>query len=189
MVILEDTRNKIDKHGLKHDYFVAEGIEIVRTKLLFGDYALWGGITAVDTKANVEEIAQNIGGAEHARFREECKLARKVGGQLVVLVENEHGYQSVEDVILWVNPNYRKTARSIEGPRLAKAMQTMADRYGVRFEFCAPDEAGRRIVELLEADNGKWWIHKTAQEDDGMGMVQRPEHESRFSSSADDGVV
>lgn len=155
MVILEDTRQQAQKHELKHDYFASEGIEVVRTKLPFGDYALWGSHVAVDTKANVEEIAQNIGGAEHARFREECKLAKKLGGQLIILVENEHGYQSVDDVVGWINPNCRKTARSIEGPRLAKAMRTMHDRYGVQFMFCRPEEAGRQIIKLLEANSDK----------------------------------
>jgi len=150
MVILEDTRQQAQKHELKHDYFALEGIEIVRTKLPFGDYALWGSPLAVDTKANVEEIAQNIGGAGHARFREECKLAKRCGGRLVILVENEHGYKTIDDIEAWVNPNYRKTARSIEGPRLAKAMRTMSDRYGVEFVFCSPEEAGAKIIELLE---------------------------------------
>lgn len=149
MILLEDTRNKIDKHELKHDYFAAEGIEIVRTKLPFGDYALWGCKTAVDTKANVEEIAQNIGGAEHARFREECKLAKRLGGKLVILIENEEGFDSIDAVTAWVNPNFRKTSRSIEGPRLAKAMRTMSERYGVEFMFCRPEEAGKKILELL----------------------------------------
>ena len=155
MVILEDTRQQALKHELKHNYFSSEGIEVVRTKLPFGDYALWGSSIAVDTKANVEEIAQNIGGAEHGRFREECKLARKCGGRLVILVENENGYRCIDDVEAWVNPNFRKTSRSIEGPRLAKAMRTMSDRYGVRFMFCSPEEAGQMIIKLLEADNGK----------------------------------
>ena len=122
MFILEDTRQQQNKHIAKHDYFASEGIGVVRTKLPFGDYAFWGSVTAVDTKANVEEIAQNIGGKEHARFREECKLAKKLGGQLIVLVENEHGYRCVDDVVGWINPNCRKTSRSIEGPRLATAM-------------------------------------------------------------------
>lgn len=155
MVILEDTRQQAFKHELKHDYFSSEGIEVIRTKLLFGDYALWGSHLAIDTKANVEEIAQNIGGAEHARFREECKLAKKVGGKLIILIENEHGYRCIDDVEAWVNPNCRKTDRSIEGPRLAKAMRTMSERYGVQFLFCSPEESGKRIIELLEANNGK----------------------------------
>lgn len=155
MVILEDTRQQAQKHELKHEYFSSEGIEVVRTKLPFGDYALWGSPLAIDTKATVEEIAQNIGGAEHVRFREECKLARRCGGQLIILVENRNGFRCVSDVEAWVNPNVRKTSRSIEGPRLARAMRTMTDRYGVQFIFCEPEEAGRLIVKLLEANNGK----------------------------------
>lgn len=155
MVILEDTRQQAAKHENKHSYFTSEGIEIVRTKLPFGDYALWGGTLAIDTKASVEEIAANIGGVAHNRFREECKLAQRCGAKLVMLIENKNGFECVDDVVGWINPNYRKTARSIDGPRLAKAMHTMSERYGVEFLFCTPEESGRRIVELLENDNVK----------------------------------
>lgn len=155
MVIIEDTRQQAQKHELKHDYFASEGIEVVRTKLPFGDYALWGSVTSVDTKADVEEIAMNIGGPQHNRFREECKLARRLGGRLIILVENNLGYRCIDDVEAWVNPNIHKTSRSIEGPRLAKAMRTMSGRYGVQFEFCSPEEAGKRVIELLEAEDAK----------------------------------
>ena len=154
MVILEDTRQQAQKHELKHEYFAAEGLCVVRSKLAYGDYAPPPPV-AVDTKANVEEIAQNIGGKEHARFREECKLAQKCGSKLIILIENEHGYRCIDDVEAWVNPNFRKTSKSIEGPRLAKAMRTMSARYGVEFVFCSPDEAGKKVIELLEANNGK----------------------------------
>lgn len=154
MVILEDTRQQAQKHELKHEYFDSNGIEYVRTKLPFGDYAIWGHLTSVDTKADVEEIAQNIG-ADHKRFMKEVKLSIKLGGHLIFLIENVHGYRCIEDVKAWVNPNMHKTARSMEGPRLAKAMETISDRYGVQFEFCAPEEAGRRVIELLEADDGE----------------------------------
>ena len=150
MVILEDTRQQAAKHENKHSYFASEGITVIRSKLPFGDYALWGGTISVDTKASVEEIADNIGGKAHNRFREECKLAQTLGGQLVILVENRNGFECIDDVIGWINPNVRKTARSIDGPRLAKAMHTMSERYGVRFEFCTPEESGRRVIELLE---------------------------------------
>lgn len=149
MVILEDSRQKAGKHDLKHAFWSEVGVSIERTKLPVGDYAVWGGSVSVDTKQDVEEIAANIGGKEHARFREECKLAKRLGAVLVVLVENRDGFTCVDDVTAWVNPNPRKTARSIEGARLAKAMKTMAERYGVRFEFCTPEESGRRVLEIL----------------------------------------
>ena len=149
MILLEDTRQQANKHRLKHEYWSSHGIEIVRTKLLVGDYMVFGGTICVDTKMSVEEIAQNIGGREHARFREECKLAKRIGATLIILVENTEGFRSVEDVTAWVNPNINKTSRSIEGPRLAKAMRTMSERYGVQFLFCTPEESGGMVLELL----------------------------------------
>ena len=149
MVIIEDTRQQAGKHDLKHEHFTLEGVEVYRSKLPFGDYAPPPQI-AIDTKASMEEIAANIGGKEHARFREECKLAQRIGAQLIILVENRDGISSISDVPRWVNPNPRKVAQSIEGPRLAKAMRTMSERYGVRFMFCTPEEAGQRVLEILE---------------------------------------
>lgn len=149
MVILEDTRQQAGKHDHKHEYWKRCGVEIERTKLIVGDYQFYGGTVAVDTKKDMEEIAANIGGREHARFREECKLAKRIGATLVILVENRDGIASVSDVVRWVNPNPRKTARSIEGPRLAKAMKTMSERYGVRFMFCTPEDAGEKVLEIL----------------------------------------
>jgi ribosome-associated protein len=150
MILLEDTRQQANKHRLKHEYWSSQGIEIVRTKLLVGDYMVFGGTICVDTKMSVEEIAQNIGGREHVRFREECKLAKRIGATLIILVENTEGFRSVEDVTAWVNPNLNKTSRSIEGPRLAKAMRTMSERYGVQFLFCTPEESGGMVLELLQ---------------------------------------
>ena len=155
MIILEDTRQQAFKHNLKHKYFAKNGIEVIRTKLLVGDYQLFDGTVVIDTKANVEEIASNIGGPQHARFREECKLAQRIGATLIILIENIHGFTNIKDVVKWQNPNPNKTARSIEGPRLARAMETMSERYGVQFMFCAPNDAGRIIVELLEEEHGR----------------------------------
>lgn len=153
MIILEDTRQQANKHRLKHEYWSEHGIEVVRTKLLVGDYMLFGGTICVDTKMDVEEIAGNIGGSNHVRFREECKLAKRIGATLIVLVENLNGFRSIQDVTAWVNPNLNKTARSIEGPRLAKAMNTMSERYGVQFTFCAPEDSGRMVIDLLNGED------------------------------------
>lgn len=153
MIILEDTRQQANKHRLKHEYWSENGIEVIRTKLLVGDYMLFGGTICVDTKMDVEEIAGNIGGSNHARFREECKLAKRIGATLIVLVENLNGFRSIQDVTAWVNPNLNKTTRSIEGPRLAKAMNTMSERYGVQFTFCAPEDSGRMVIDLLNGED------------------------------------
>lgn len=153
VTLIEDSRQQAGKHAVKHAYWQAHDVTLVRSKLVVGDYTTWGNRVSVDTKANVEEIAANIGGKEHARFREECKIAQQIGAKLIVLVENENGIECVDDVVKWVNPNFRKTARSIDGNRLCKAMKTMSERYGVQFEFCRPDEAGRRVLELLGVED------------------------------------
>lgn len=49
-------------------------------------------------------------------------------------------------------PKYkRKQAypNATKGVTLMKACYTMAKRYGVEFQFCHPDEAGQRVIELL----------------------------------------
>ena len=150
MHIIEDSRQQAGKHDIKHQSFEAAGDSVLRCKLPFGDYALPPRI-AVDTKADIQEIAQNIGGtaAEHNRFREELKLAREYGCQLIILVENEDGIEELTQVQYWDNPRRAFSERAIQGPQLMKAMQTMQERYGVIFMFCRPAEAAGTIKELL----------------------------------------
>lgn len=150
MNLIEDTRNQIGKHEIKHAAFDAAGDKLLRCKLPVGDYALFPRV-AVDTKADMAEIAQNIGGtaAEHNRFREELKLAREYGCQLIILVENEDGIEELTQVQYWDNPRRAFSERAIQGPQLMKAMQTMQERYGVIFMFCRPSEAAGTIKELL----------------------------------------
>lgn len=150
MHLIEDTRNQIGKHEIKHQAFEAAGDSVLRCKIPFGDYCLPPRV-AVDTKADMAEIAQNIGGtaSEHARFREELKLAREYGCQLFVLVENEDGIEDLEQVAYWSNPRLAYSDRAINGPQLMKAMQTMQERYGVVFLFCRPAEAAAVIKDLL----------------------------------------
>lgn len=147
MTIIEDTRQKSGMHKLKHQHFEEMKVEIVRNMLPFGDYALPPTIS-VDTKADMAEIANNIG-SDHQRFKRECIAARDAGCQLIILVENTDGITCVTDVHKWVNPEQIYRPRSISGERLQKAMLTMSERYGVRFEFCKPEESAKRIMELL----------------------------------------
>ena len=113
--------------------------------------------------------------SEHVRFREECQRAAAAGYRLVVLVENDLGYANAGDVVRWINGHCaacrefrvgdcrphidsagtcprHKTPKPIQGARLYKAMSTMSLRYGVRFEFCAPEDSARRVCELLGID-------------------------------------
>lgn len=147
MTIIEDTRQKSGMHELKHSRFEEMGVQIVRNMLPFGDYALPPTIS-IDTKADMAEIASNIG-SDHQRFKRECIAAKNAGCQLIILVENDDGIRSVNDVHKWINPEVIYRPRAITGERLQKAMITMTERYGVRFEFCEPEESADRIIELL----------------------------------------
>ena len=148
MVIQEDTRQKTDKHNLKHKWFESSGVKVVRSKLPFGDYAPVPPVS-IDTKENMDEIAGNICGKEHRRFINECKAARDAGCQLFILVENTVGIADVTQVHKWVNPRAIYSPRCVQGPRLQKAMETISERYGTIFLFCTPEQSGEIITGIL----------------------------------------
>ena len=59
MILLEDTRNQIDKHGKKHAWFEKNGIEIQRTKLVVGDYTLpTNQSICIDTKKDLQSYVE-----------------------------------------------------------------------------------------------------------------------------------
>ena len=147
--LIEDSRNKVGKHEIKHAAWDAEGVTYTRCALPVGDYAVFPDI-AVDTKYGLAEIAQNIGNAtDHKRFRAELVKAKQNGCKLFVLVENRDGVRNTDDVAKWKNPRSEYYAKSITGARLSKAMKTMEQKYGVTFVFCTPEEAADKILELL----------------------------------------
>lgn len=179
-ILYEDVLNKEGMHEVKHEWLNAHGITVVRVRfdgkhepvpVSFGDYYRAGSNVVVDTKRNVAEIAQNIGGESHARFREECRRAQRDGYLLIVLIENTERIMSLPDLKKWTNTHCIKcairnrkrcnpretngkcprhnTRKPIQGERLAKAMATMSAKYGVRFEFCNPNDSAKIICELL----------------------------------------
>lgn len=148
MWIIEDSRQKADKHNLKHEGFTASGVNLVRCKLPWGDYANIPPIS-IDTKENMDEIAANICGKEHKRFITECKAAKEAGCKLYILVENTLGISDISEVHTWVNPRVIYSPNCVQGARLQKAMETISERYGVTFLFCPPEESAQIIKELL----------------------------------------
>jgi len=165
-VIHEDTRQKIGEHDVKRQYFENNGWTIARTKLYVGDYIFPGGLIAVDTKASIYELAQNLK-QQHERFRRECLRAREAGYQLIVLVENVESISTLFDLADWIEPMSHFMSRKqksrgkvkvrFTGTSLYKACKTMQTKYGVRFEFCPPECAGARVIELLrEGEHGRY---------------------------------
>lgn len=148
MILIEDTRQQKDKHTLKNEFWASEGDVVVRCKLPFGDYCRMPTIS-VDTKANIEEICQNMCGSmsEKRRFAEEVKGAKDAGCRLVFLIEDGR-YLNITD--LYGEKIQLRSGLTINGDQLALAMDTMAGRYGCEFRFCRPEDTGRIVKEILQ---------------------------------------
>lgn len=104
----------------------------------------------------------------HGFFHRGLKRAQNSGIRLIILVDNVDGIRTVDELRNWVNPRMQRhkkislmhqygkwksvplpKSEPMSGERLAKACRTMSDRYGVEFQFCRPDEAGERILSIL----------------------------------------
>lgn len=168
MILLEDTRNVVGKHSLKHKWFEENGIELRRTKLYCGDYTLpTNQSVCIDTKQNLLELCGNVCGKEHARFRRECERAQEAGIKLIILVENRGGeigktgisnptIRNLSELHSWKNPRLfiRRNGKQLypsatRGITLQKACMTMEKKYSCRFLFTTPEESGEMIVKLL----------------------------------------
>ena len=149
MIIQEDTRQQAGKHNITHAFFENADVGVVRCKLPFGDYAPVPPVS-IDTKKDMDEIAQNICGNAHIRFINECKAARDAGCKLIILVENTVGIRDISQVHIWKNPRSCYSPNCVQGPRLQKAMETISARYGTEFRFCEPEEAGGIIIQIIE---------------------------------------
>lgn len=158
--IVQDTREQRGKHRNIESYMRERGIKIIRDKVYAGDYTLpTDRRVCIDVKQDIIEIAGNICGAEHERFRDELKRAQETGTQLYILIQqnesNGHSITCPEDLYLWEPPKFRYGKKKgeprtlVKGAPLGKAMRTMETKYGAVFLFCRPEEAGKIILELL----------------------------------------
>lgn len=157
--ILMDTREKVKQNSVLVDDLTAMGIKIVRSKLYVGDYTRIDNMTVcVDTKFGLAEVYSNVI-QDHERFKRELLAAKDAGIRIVVLVE-ESGIHTVQDVAKWQNTRikrYRRMTQAMQqaqkppvpSERLSRIMQTMADKYGVEWQFCDKADTARTICEIL----------------------------------------
>lgn len=173
--IYEDTRQQMahgDKHAKKHEWFAAHGVECVRRKLEFGDYMTDGSNIAIDTKANVGELAMNVG-RDHRRFAREMERAREAGYRLVIMVETVRPYVDLDSLAAWTSSACRmclwyKSRRClphgasrcakykrkpIQGTSVARICKSMERDYGCRFTFVHPDNAAESICDELGVEH------------------------------------
>lgn len=146
MILVEDTRNQIGKHKQLNSDLESKGVKVIRSKLYVGDYArLDKQDIAIDTKKDWVEIAGNICGKQHERFRNECLRAKSVGIRLIILVEEQIGVEQ------WESPlnRQKKALTQVKGETLAKAMRTMTEKYGVEFMNCDKKDTAEIILKLL----------------------------------------
>lgn len=174
MIIQIDSREKARAIKKIEAEFDRQGIQHPISKLIVGDYMNYDNPRLiVDRKQNLTEVCGNLT-QQHERFRREALKAQELGIKLIILVEDGMKVKSLTDVESWVNPRrwqYCKkygipTRGNVEaeieefircggakqptpGPQLAKMMRTMAERYGIQWEFCCKNETGKRIIELL----------------------------------------
>ena len=150
----------------------SNGHELIRQKMDVGDVMLLGdGSICIDLKTmGLSEVYSNIV-HDHRRFRDECIRAKESGVHLIVLVE-ERGICSLEDVKTWVNPQVKRRQKQdnytmyliskgkkpasalpkkppVDSKRLAGMMEAMQMNYGVEFRFCAPEDVGETVVMIL----------------------------------------
>ena len=151
MILIEDTRQVVGKHKLKNEYFEKMGIEVVRSKLLFGDYQNpQNPSIAIDTKKDIQELIGDLT-KDHERFRNELLLSKKCGAKLIILIEDEK-VTCINDLYTWYNWRLKKSPKATKGSTLAKMLYTIENNtedYNCQFIFTKKSECGAKIIELL----------------------------------------
>lgn len=147
MVIIEDSRENKNDHILQ--YFDAEGVKHIRSKLYAGDYSsLENGTKVVERKGSIQEICGNVCQG-HERFIRELERAKEAEIQLTILVE-DNKVKTLADVNTWYNPRLKTSPKATRGTTLFKILYSLQAKYDVPIEFCKKSESGKRILEILE---------------------------------------
>ena len=149
MTIQIDTREKARAIRLIQAEFSKQNIPTITSKLWVGDYARIDNLTTViDRKQNLNELAGNI---IERRFHAEIQRAHEKGVKIIFLIEHGEAVRDLVDVLFWVNPRIKESPRCISGEHLYKSMNTLADRYGVEWQFCTKQDTGKRIIDILKS--------------------------------------
>ena len=146
MIIIEDTRNQIGKHKKLNLELAKSGHKVIRSKLYVGDYARIDDMSiCIDTKRNWEELAGNICGPQHVRFRNECLRAKENNIQLVIVIEE------AKFVTEWrpITKRNGEPVCKVSPATLFKAMETMVKKYGVTFLNCDKTQTANLIIKIL----------------------------------------
>lgn len=143
-LIVCDTREKGHKKIL--EYFDKVGQDFIISKLEAGDYMIYKDYsTIIDKKDGLLELSHNLCNTlEHERVKREITRAKELGCDNFIFLIQDSKIKSLEDIKNWSSPHTK-----VKGSTLLKIMQTMKERYNVRFIIVPRKEMGQRIVELL----------------------------------------
>ena len=149
-MVIVDTREKPRAIVKILAEFDRQGVEYVRRKLNFGDYADPSRLPGIviDRKQTLGEVAANVT-IDRRRLVREIERCNASGCRLVFLVEHSNRIRKLEDVISWENPRLKESPYAVSGERLYTIMKAMEGYYGIRWEFCNKQSTGRRIIEIL----------------------------------------
>ena len=151
-MVIVDTREKPRAIVRILAEFDRQGVEFERRALNFADYFNPARPDIIiDRKQNLLEVAGNVVQGKK-RFVREIERCNRAGCHLVVLVEHGGKIRTLEDVIRWKNPRLKESPLAVSGDRLFRIMKAMELYYGIEWQFCSKQNTGKRIIQILGAD-------------------------------------
>lgn len=142
IIIQCDSREQKNEEVI--EYFDKVGQKYFISKVPGGDYINFTSPkVTIDLKGSFVELSNNLT-REHERFKREIKLVREdMKCDFVVLIREP--IKSMEEVKSWSSKRTQLT-----GDKLYKIMKTMEQRYGVLWRFCSREDAGKKIIDIIE---------------------------------------
>ena len=143
-LIVVDTREKGHKQILK--YFDKVHQDYIISKLDAGDYMLYKNYsTIIDKKDGLLELSHNLCNTlEHERIKREIARAKELGCSNFIFLIQDSKIKTTDDINKWTSPHTK-----VKGSTLLKIMNTMKERYNVRFIIVSRKDMGKTIIELL----------------------------------------
>lgn len=146
-IIICDTREKGNKKIL--EYFDKVGQDYIISKLDAGDYMIYKNYhTIIDKKDGLLELSSNLcHTTEHERIKREISRAKELGCENFIFLIQDSKIKTLEDIKSWNSPHTK-----VKGETLLKIMNTMRQKYNVRFIICPKAKMGETIIKLLSND-------------------------------------
>lgn len=143
-LIICDTREKGNKKIL--EYFDKVDQDYIVSKLDAGDYMVFKQFkTIIDKKDGLLELSHNLcNSLEHERLKREIQRARELGCEDFIFLIQDNKIKTAEDIKKWSSLHTK-----VRGETLLKIMNTMKEKYGVRFIIVPKKDMGKTIIDLL----------------------------------------